>query len=140
MPPKWAMGLWFICRTQANSREFLDDCYAFRREGIPCDAIGLEPGWMEIFYDYSTTKDWSSERFPVPSYARYGESMFIPAARRIMHAPERPMGLTRAARDAPSMSRGSALAATLPEPCAPPSRRRAFSRPPAPASRPKCFT
>ena len=46
-----------------------------------------------------------------------------------MHAPERPMGLTRAARDAPSMSRGSALAATLPEPCAPPSRRRAFPLP-----------
>ena len=46
------------------------------------------------------------------------------------------MGLTRAARDAPSMSRGSALAATLPEPCAPPSRRRAFPRParPAPAA------
>ena len=39
------------------------------------------------------------------------------------------MGLTRAARDAPSMSRGSALAATLPEPCAPPSRRRAFPLP-----------
>ena len=53
----------------------------------------------------------------------------IPAARRIMHAPERPIGLTRAACDAPSMSRGSALAATLPEPCAPPSRRRAFPLP-----------
>ena len=61
----------------------------------------------------------------------------ISAARRIMHAPERPMGLTRAARDAPSMSRGSALAATLPEPCAPPSRRRAFPLPArsAPAAR-----
>ena len=53
-----------------------------------------------------------------------------------MHAPERPIGLTRAACDAPSMSRGSALAATLPEPCAPPSRRRAFPLParPAPAA------
>ena len=87
MPPRWAMGLWFVCRTQANSREFVDDCYAFRREGIPCDAIGLEPGWMEVFYDYSTTKDWSKERFPVPSYARYGESMFIPAARRMGFKP-----------------------------------------------------
>ena len=42
---------------------------------------------MEIFYDYSITKDWSKERFPVPSYARYGESMFIPAARRMGFKP-----------------------------------------------------
>jgi alpha-glucosidase (family GH31 glycosyl hydrolase) len=38
---------------------------------------------METFYDYSTEKDWSPERFPVPSYARHGKDMFLPAARRM---------------------------------------------------------
>jgi hypothetical protein len=66
MPPRWAMGLWFICRTQADAHEFISDCLNLRREGIPCDAIGLEPGWMERNYDYSLDKRWSDERFPIP--------------------------------------------------------------------------
>jgi len=49
LPPHWAMGLWFICRTQADAREFMDDCHRFRSLGIPCDAIGLEPG-NPIYY------------------------------------------------------------------------------------------
>jgi alpha-glucosidase (family GH31 glycosyl hydrolase) len=73
VPPKWAMGLWFICRTQADAREFMDDCYTL---GIPCDAISLEPGWMAKNYDFSVTKDWHPERFPVPSYARAGRRTF----------------------------------------------------------------
>lgn len=87
MPPKWALGLWFICRTQADAREFMDDCYTFRREGIPCDAISLEPGWMAKNYDFSVTKDWHPERFPVPSYARKGRHNFFSAARRMGFKP-----------------------------------------------------
>lgn len=87
LPPRWAFGLFFICRTQADAREFMDDCYTFRREGIPCDAIGLEPGWMAHNYDYSVTKDWHPERFPVPPYARYGRHNFLPAARRMGFKP-----------------------------------------------------
>ena len=87
LPPKWAMGLWFICRTQADAREFMDDCHTFRREGIPCDAISLEPGWMAKNYDFSVTKDWHPERFPVPSYARAGRHNFFPAARRMGFKP-----------------------------------------------------
>ena len=88
MPPKWALGLWFICRTQANDREFLEDCYHFRNDRIPCDAIGLEPGWMEKNYDYSIDKDWSRDRFPVPSYDRNpGRYTFFRAARRMGFKP-----------------------------------------------------
>ncbi|MEW6354787.1 MAG: TIM-barrel domain-containing protein [Planctomycetota bacterium] len=87
MPPRWAMGLWFICRTQADAREFVDDCHAFRKEGIPCDAISLEPGWMAKNYDFSITKDWHPERFPVPSYARKGRHNFLSAARRMGFKP-----------------------------------------------------
>ena len=87
LPPKWALGLWFICRTQADAREFMDDCCTFRREGIPCDAIGLEPGWMARNYDFSVGKDWHPERFPVPSYARAGRHNFFPTARRMGFKP-----------------------------------------------------
>lgn len=79
MPPRWAMGLWFISRMQANAREFIDDCLSFRREGIPCDAIGLEPGWMERNYDFSVDKQWNSERFPIPSYRRLSDTFFSAA-------------------------------------------------------------
>ena len=87
LPPKWALGLWFICRTQADAREFMDDCRSFRAGGIPCDAIGLEPGWMAKNYDFSTDKDWHPERFPVPSYAKTGAHTFFATARRMGFKP-----------------------------------------------------
>jgi len=88
LPPKWAFGLWFVCRTQANDREFLEDCLQFRDRQIPCDAISLEPGWMEHNYDYAITKDWSKERFPVPDYDRNpGRYTFLRAARRMGFKP-----------------------------------------------------
>jgi alpha-glucosidase (family GH31 glycosyl hydrolase) len=88
LPPKWALGLWFVCRTQANDREFLEDCRSFRDEEIPCDAIGLEPGWMDTNYDFTLNKDWSQERFPVPGYDRNpGRYTFLRAARRMGFKP-----------------------------------------------------
>ena len=86
MPPRWAMGLWFICRTQADAHEFISDCLNLRREGIPCDAIGLEPGWMERNYDYSLDKSWNDERFPIPSYSRVAGTFFT-AARNLGFKP-----------------------------------------------------
>lgn len=68
LPPEWAFGLWYICRTQANDAEVMNDAVNLRREGIPCDLIGLEPGWMETCYDLSTEKNWSTERFPLPDW------------------------------------------------------------------------
>ena len=87
LPPRWALGLWFICRTQADAREFMDDCRAFRDHGIPCDAISLEPGWMAKNYDFSVDKDWHPERFPIPRYAPTGRHNFFPAARRMGFKP-----------------------------------------------------
>ncbi|NOY81975.1 MAG: glycoside hydrolase family 31 protein [Kiritimatiellaeota bacterium] len=87
LPPKWAFGLWFISRTQADAREFVDDCRAFRQYGIPCDAISLEPGWMAGNYDFSTKKDWHPERFPIPPYAPSGPHNFLPAVRRMGFKP-----------------------------------------------------
>lgn len=66
--PRWAYGLTYLCNQQADARAVLEDAQAFRREGIPCDGIGLEPGWMEKRYDYSTKKAWHPERFYIPPW------------------------------------------------------------------------
>ncbi len=83
LPPEWSFGLWYICRTQANDYEAVNDALNFRREEIPCDVIGLEPGWMEKNYDFSTNKRWSPERFPIPGYAPNGPYNFINAIKRM---------------------------------------------------------
>ena len=68
LPPKWSFGLWYICRTQANDAEVMNDARNFRNYNIPCDVIGLEPGWMDTLYDYTVDKNWSKERFPLAEY------------------------------------------------------------------------
>ena len=83
LPPEWSFGLWYICRTQANDAEVMSDALNFRREGIPCDLIGLEPGWMEKNYDYSTAKSWNQQRFPLPDWQKNGQYTFIKALQRM---------------------------------------------------------
>lgn len=83
LPPAWAFGLWYICRTQANDYEAVQDALNFRREQIPCDVIGLEPGWMERHYDATTEKAWSKERFPIPPWAPNGPDNFIDVIKRM---------------------------------------------------------
>lgn len=81
--PLWAYGLTFVCNQQANAREVLDDAMQFRREGIPCDLIGLEPGWMSVFYDYSVNKKWHPDRFYIPQWAPKGPQTFIGGLERL---------------------------------------------------------
>lgn len=83
LPPEWAFGLWYICRTQANDYETVNDARQFRQANIPCDVIGLEPGWMEKCYDESLDKEWSKERFPIPPYAPIGPHNFFNAIKRM---------------------------------------------------------
>ncbi len=81
--PLWAYGLTFVCNQQANAREMLDDCLSFRREEIPCDVVGLEPGWMEKNYDFSVEKKWHPERFYIPPWSPKGPHTFLAAAERL---------------------------------------------------------
>jgi len=81
LPPKWSFGLWFICRTQANDFEAVSNAREFRDRGIPCDVIGLEPGWMSTNYDLSVDKTWHDERFRVPPYNP--QHNFISALKRM---------------------------------------------------------
>jgi alpha-glucosidase (family GH31 glycosyl hydrolase) len=81
--PLWGYGLTFVCNQQANAREMLDDCLNLRRENIPCDLVGLEPGWMSKRYDYSIEKDWHTERFFIPPWSKKGPHTFLAAAERL---------------------------------------------------------
>lgn len=83
LPPIWAFGLWYICRTQATDYEVINDAVNLRREKIPADVIGLEPGWMEKRYDYSVNKTWSKERFVMEDWIAKGNSNFVSALKRM---------------------------------------------------------
>ena len=62
--PRWMMGLLYICRYFEDQSGVLDIAEKFRARNIPCDSIGLEPGWEDV--PYSMTWDWSPDRFPNP--------------------------------------------------------------------------
>ena len=66
--PKWAYGLTYIAPIFATQHDVLAHAERFRKEHIPCDMFSLEPGWMEKFYDYSTSKTWETKRFHVTDY------------------------------------------------------------------------
>ena len=66
MLPKSAYGFTFVCNEEVGAKTMLEDCASFRRFGIPCDIIGLEPGWMETHYDFSVDKKWDAGRFYLP--------------------------------------------------------------------------
>jgi alpha-glucosidase len=69
--PKWGYGLTFIPDDRVmRARDVLYESYEFRRQSIPCDVIGLEPGWMEKYYDFSTDKEWNKERFDIPFWLK----------------------------------------------------------------------
>lgn len=65
LPPKWGLGFLNRVRTQYTAEEVLADIDEFRREGIPLDMIGLEPGWMDFAYPCSF--EWDAARFPDPA-------------------------------------------------------------------------
>jgi alpha-D-xyloside xylohydrolase len=64
VPPEWGLGLWYRMIGSANEQDFLHMARELRDRKIPCDVIGLEPGWQT--HAYSCTFAWSPERFPDP--------------------------------------------------------------------------
>ncbi len=64
MVPKWAMGMCYIARCFENDKGLLNIARRFRTEQIPCDMLGLEPGWEEHWYSMDWI--WNKERFPEP--------------------------------------------------------------------------
>lgn len=64
MPPLWALGLWHRVGREYTQSQVLAEADKFRKNGYPCDVIGLEPGWQSNSYPCSL--EWS-DRFPAPA-------------------------------------------------------------------------
>ncbi len=64
MPPQWALGFWYRPEMHDGQEEVLALAREFRQSRIPCDVIGLEPGWQT--HAYSCSYVWDKHRFPDP--------------------------------------------------------------------------
>ena len=64
LPAIWGLGMWYRCFGQFNQQQALDLAKSFREAKLPCDVLGLEPGWQTKAYSCSYV--WSDERFPDP--------------------------------------------------------------------------
>ena len=65
LPPRWGLGFWYRVRNtfhQDKIETFMDE---MRANGIPCDVLGLEPGWQD--HSYSSTYTWRPSLFPEPA-------------------------------------------------------------------------
>ena len=61
--PKWAYGLAFGGNTLENQMNIMNDAVRFRDEKIPCEIFWLEPQWMSVNYDFTTSKNWNLDKF-----------------------------------------------------------------------------
>lgn len=64
LPPKWGLGFWHRVPTLYNEEQVLEEAEQFRLHEMPCDVIGLEPGWHS--HSYPVSYEWEKSRFPEP--------------------------------------------------------------------------
>jgi alpha-glucosidase (family GH31 glycosyl hydrolase) len=64
LPPKWGLGFWHRVPTLYTDAQVLEEAEQFRQHDMPCDVIGLEPGWHS--QSYPVTYEWEKSRFPEP--------------------------------------------------------------------------
>lgn len=62
--PEWGLGFWYRVDSRSTADEVVAQAREFRDRSIPCDVIGLEPGWQS--HAYACTFEWHKERFPDP--------------------------------------------------------------------------
>jgi alpha-D-xyloside xylohydrolase len=63
LPPRWGLGFWYRCDAGFDQTNVVAMATALRAEHIPCDVLGLEPGWQS--QSYSCSFVWS-KKFPEP--------------------------------------------------------------------------
>lgn len=80
--PIWGYAFTYVCNQNIDAFNLVNEALEFRKQEMPCDVIGLEPGWMEKFYDQSTKKKWNPQRFPIPYWAPKGPHTFLGALAR----------------------------------------------------------
>ena len=62
LPPLWGLGFKYRVKGDATRDSVYRFARYFRDNRIPCDVLGLEPGWQTATYSCSYV--WSDERFP----------------------------------------------------------------------------
>ncbi len=65
VPPEWGLGFWYRMDARATQQTAIEFAREFRDHNIPCDVLGLEPGWQT--HAYSCTFAWNKERFQDPN-------------------------------------------------------------------------
>jgi len=65
VPPEWGLGFWYRLDLRTTEQSGLALAREFREHKIPCDVLGLEPGWQT--HAYSCTFVWNTDRFPDPA-------------------------------------------------------------------------
>lgn len=61
MPSLWGLGVLYRCYSKSSQSEILEFAKYFRDNHMPCDIIGLEPGWQTKVYSCSYV--WNKENF-----------------------------------------------------------------------------
>jgi len=64
LPPQWGLGVWYRAHAGADQDGVLATADLLRETAMPCDVLGLEPGWQSR--SYPCTFEWSS-KFPEPA-------------------------------------------------------------------------
>jgi alpha-D-xyloside xylohydrolase len=62
MPSLWGLGVLYRCCARHYENQIVETARYFRENHIPCDILGLEPGWQSS--SYSCSYVWDKERFP----------------------------------------------------------------------------
>ena len=81
--PAWGYAFTYVCNENIDAFNLINEAREFRKLDLPCDVIGLEPGWMSKYYDGSTQKKWHPDRFPIPTWAPKGGHTFHGALKRL---------------------------------------------------------
>jgi alpha-D-xyloside xylohydrolase len=76
VPPEWGLGFWYRSDARATAESALKFAKELREHKIPCDVLGLEPGWQS--HAYSCTFAWNHESFPDPA-------SFVNAAQKMQY-------------------------------------------------------
>ena len=58
VPPMWGLGMWYRIYGGSSETEAKELAELFRRESMPMDVLGIEPGWHS--HSYSCTYKWSN--------------------------------------------------------------------------------
>jgi alpha-D-xyloside xylohydrolase len=64
LPPLWALGNWYRVYGGADQKQAQKLAADFRKQAIPIDVIGLEPGWHT--HSYSCDYLWNKDLYPDP--------------------------------------------------------------------------